>query len=81
VCPPGCDRLPGRNTIPEQIAADKSPYYRALEEADLAFKDGQLDLTAMEELLSELLARQLLSVHAAATAAEDAGSGNPRLFH
>jgi len=35
----------------------------------------------MEELLSELLARQLLSVHAAATAAEDAGSGNPRLFH
>jgi len=75
------DRLPGRNTIPEQIAADKSPYYRALEEADLAFKDGQLDLTAMEELLSELLARQLLTVHAAATAREDTGSGDPRLFH
>ena len=75
------DRLPGRNTIPEQIAADKSPYYRALEEADLAVKDGKLDLTAMEGLLSDLLARQLLSVHAAATAGEDAGSGDSRLFH
>jgi len=75
------DHLPGRNTIAEQIAADKSPYYRALEEADFAFRNGKLDLTAMEELLSELLARQLLSVHAAATAGEDVGSSDPRLFH
>jgi Fic family protein len=75
------DRLPGRNTIPEQIAADKSPYYRALEEADLAFKDGKLDLTATEDLLSDLLARQLVSVHAAATAGEDTGSADPRVFH
>jgi len=75
------DRLPGRNTIPEQIASDKSPYYRALEEADRAFKDGKLDLTATEDLLSDLLARQLVSVHAAATAGEDRGSADPRVFH
>ena len=75
------DRLPGRNTIPEQIAGDKGPYYRALEEADQAFKHGKVDLSAMEGILSDLLARQLLSVHAAATAGEGATPTEPRMFH
>ena len=60
-------RLPGINTMPELIAGDKSPYYKALEAADAAFEKGALDLSAMERLLSDALAKQLLSVHEAAT--------------
>ena len=55
--------LPGKKTIPDQIAADRTPYYRALEAADQAAKGGVVDLAQMEELLSELLANQLLAVH------------------
>lgn len=33
-------RLPGTKTIPEQIAADKTPYYKALESADKAWSGG-----------------------------------------
>lgn len=55
-------RLPGTRTIPEKIAADKTPYYRALEAADAG------DLRPLEDLLSTLLAKQLLDVHAAAIA-------------
>src|SRR5690348_8365270 len=55
-------RLPGTNTIPEQIAANKAPYYRALEAADRAEASGHGDLKEMEELLSTLLAQQLVSV-------------------
>jgi Fic family protein len=60
-------RLPGVRTIPEQIAADKKAYYLALEAADDATKAGQLDLSALELLLSELLAKQLLHLHEQAT--------------
>lgn len=56
-------RIPGANTIPEQIAADKEPYYQALEAADKAFELGQVDVCAMEELLKGYLATQLLDVH------------------
>lgn len=38
------DRLPGRNTIPEQIATNKKPYYDALEAADGA--DGRGNSTS-----------------------------------
>ena len=56
-------RLPGRKTIPEQIADDKKPYYRALEIADQGFeKNGQPDLGAMEQLIEGLLAKQLVEV-------------------
>ena len=61
-------RLPGTRTIPEQISKNKSPYYTALEAADLHDKDGHLDLSEMETLLESLLAAQLLSV------LKDAGS-------
>jgi len=59
--------LPGTNTIAEQIAADKGPYYRALEAADEGWRNNKLDLTILEELLAGLLANQLLSIHAKAT--------------
>jgi Fic family protein len=55
--------LPGLNTIPQQIEQDSQPYYRALELADTSAQSGQIDLSAMETLLSRLLAAQLLSIH------------------
>jgi Fic family protein len=60
-------RLPGVNTIPAQIAANKTPYYQALEAADVAYADGgRIDVSQMWELLEKLLAKQLVSVlHAA----------------
>ena len=59
--------LPGKDTIPEQIAHNKPPYYAALEDADRAWREGALDLSAMEALLSAALARQLADYHRAAT--------------
>lgn len=59
-------RVPGTKTIPEQIAENKAPYYRALEEADHAFSAGLIDVSAMETLLEEKLASQLLDIHKAA---------------
>jgi Fic family protein len=55
-------RLPGTPTIPERIAADKNPYYSALDSADSAWNRGMLDVTAMEQLLEAHLAAQLLRV-------------------
>jgi Fic family protein len=61
-------RLPGQNTIPEQISANKAPYYKALEEADAHYKIGKtVNVTAMEKLLDSHLAKQLLSLHGVAT--------------
>jgi Fic family protein len=61
--------LPGKRTIPDQIAEDKTPYYRALEAADDAWENGAIDLTFMKNLLDSMLAKQLLAVH------EDSQSG------
>lgn len=56
-------RIPGTNTIPEQISRDKKPYYAALELADAAYEtDKKLNVSAMEELVSSLLANQLAGV-------------------
>jgi fido (protein-threonine AMPylation protein) len=52
--------MPGVTTVPEMIAGDKAPYYRALEAADAAGKNGAVDVSEMEHLLSELLARQMV---------------------
>jgi Fic family protein len=61
-------RLPGANTIPEQIAANKVPYYKALEAADGHFKVEKLfDVTELEAMLDAQLARQLVAVHEKAT--------------
>ena len=59
--------LPGTKTIPEQIAANKFPYYDALEAADKAYKEDRIDVSALEKLLSDNLAEQLVHVHQAAT--------------
>jgi Fic family protein len=59
--------LPGTNTIPEQISTDKRPYYSALEAADEAWAGKKIDLSKLEELLSALLANQLVGVHQQAT--------------
>jgi Fic family protein len=53
--------LPGTKTIPDQIAADKKPYYAALETADAAWKQRrQVDVSELEQMLSGMLAGQLL---------------------
>jgi Fic family protein len=63
--------IPGKNTIPDQISADKTPYYRALEAADDAWDGGKVDLTAMKELLAAMLAKQLYDIHAQSTSGEE----------
>jgi Fic family protein len=53
--------LPGTRTIPDFISADKTPYYDALESADLAWKEtGAVDVSKVEALIEATLARQLL---------------------
>jgi Fic family protein len=59
--------LPGTPTIPEQIAANKEPYYKALEEADKAWSLGKVDVSALERLLADMLAQQLLNAAKEAT--------------
>jgi Fic family protein len=74
------DRLPGRETVPEQIAADRDPYYDALEAADEPWKSGNLDLSQLENLLDRCLARQLLSAYEDAKNPE-AGGATDRKLH
>jgi hypothetical protein len=52
--------LPGVPTIPDQIASNKEPYYNALEAADIAWSDNRIEVSALESLLSGMLAKQLL---------------------
>lgn len=55
-------RIPGVRTIPDLIAANKNPYYQALEAADAALAStSEFDLAKLEELLGDLLATQLVS--------------------
>lgn len=68
-------RLPGTTTIPERIAATKGDYYTALEKADEAWKRSQVDVSVMEELLTEHLAGQLKEVVDAANASVSGSSG------
>ncbi|MFN0165219.1 MAG: Fic family protein [Bryobacteraceae bacterium] len=59
--------IPGTSTIPDQIVSNRQPYYHALDDADDAWSRGRVDVSAMERLLSHMLAVQLSSVlHAAA---------------
>jgi Fic family protein len=59
--------LPGTRTIPELIVQSRERYLRALQTADIAWEEGRLDLIPMEELMSELLAEQLVAIHEKAT--------------
>lgn len=56
-------RLPGQETLPEQIARDKGPYYHALEQADQHWLGERIDLSDLEQLLDKCLAAQLLSAY------------------
>ena len=51
--------LPGTPTIPDQIAADKKPYYSALEEADRSWRIEKIDLSSMTAMMESMLATQL----------------------
>ena len=56
--------LPGVPTIPEQIVTRRDLYYAALRAADDALvRTGAPDVRAMEQMLSDMLANQLISVH------------------
>lgn len=55
--------LPGSPTIPQQIQEDRSAYLDALEKADEAYRrDETIDVSAMEDALKHMLAKQLLGV-------------------
>jgi Fic family protein len=51
--------LRGERTIPDQIVDNRGPYFKALESADAAWKEGNVDVREMEELLEGMLAVQL----------------------
>jgi Fic family protein len=62
--------LPGVPTIPDQIATDKTPYYRALETADSAWKATQeVNVSQLESMLEGMLAKQLVAAVSSAAAA------------
>ncbi|HEY7391883.1 MAG TPA: Fic family protein [Bryobacteraceae bacterium] len=63
-------RLPGRTTIPDQIVQRRDAYVDALQKADAAWEEGALDVSAMEDLMSSLLAAQLVEIHKLATGKE-----------
>jgi Fic family protein len=74
------DRLPGQETVPEQIAADRKPYYDALEAVDGSVEGEKFDLAAVEQLLDRCLARQLLSAYEGALD-PNSGAGRTRKLH
>lgn len=72
--------LPGSPTIPEQIASDKRPYYEALESADFALKQDNIDVSELEKMLDGMLAKQLLSAVKQASGEEQPSEGE-KTFH
>jgi Fic family protein len=52
--------MPGVTTVPEMIARNKNLYYKALEAADAAEQEKSLDVSEMEYLLSDVLAKQMV---------------------
>jgi Fic family protein len=72
--------LPGTPTIPEQIASNKDPYYKALEEADRAWASRKVDVSALENLLGDMLAQQLLNA-AKEASGEDVGHSSAPTLH
>ena len=60
-------QVPETNASPEPIATNKRPYFEALEKADEAGSEDRIDISAREEYLSSLLAKQLLPVLESAT--------------
>lgn len=54
-------------TIPQLIEEDRVPYMKALRAADRAWEEGRLDVGHMENVLSDLLAMQLVFLYQEAT--------------
>lgn len=80
LCAKARARLPGRMTIPEIIAQNKTPYYDALEKIDESAKSADADLTPMTELLTDCLAKQLAEAWDAATSSAP-DEDRERKFH
>ena len=59
--------IPGAKTIPELIVENREPYFQALRRADAAWQQGTVDVSAMEQLMSSLPAKQLVEIHHQAT--------------
>ncbi len=57
--------LPGTPTIPDQIVANRKPYFDALDAAAVAFREGRIDVSKMEDMLAALLAHQLTEFYKA----------------
>lgn len=73
--------LPGTPTIPEQIATEKQPYYQGLEFADKAWAEtGEVDVSALETMLNNMLAVQLLNATKEA-AGENSAASAPLTLH
>src|SRR5450759_5380349 len=51
--------LPGKKIVPERIREDRTPYYDALRAADIAWEQGQFDVSQLAGYLSGLLKQQL----------------------
>jgi Fic family protein len=58
--------LPGSPTIPDQIVSNRQAYFAALDSADAAWRDEQVNVSAMESLLAGMLARQLAGFYESA---------------
>lgn len=59
--------LPGKKTIPEQIVDNRKPYFDSLEAADSNYRNGTIDVSKMEDLMTGMLAKQLATVVEIAT--------------
>jgi Fic family protein len=51
--------LPGRKIVPERIRENRQLYYAALQAADQAWHEGNLDFSQLEAYLADLLIAQL----------------------
>ena len=59
ICMSYGDLLPGSKTVPERIRENRDPYYAALGAADLAWAEGQFDVSVLADYLSTLVKAQL----------------------
>lgn len=51
--------LRGKKIVPERIRENRRPYYEALKAADRAWENGNLDVSALEGYLAQLVSEQL----------------------
>lgn len=53
------DLLPGKKTVPERIRENRQPYYAALKAADIAWANGDFDVSQLRNYLASLVVEQL----------------------